>query len=144
LSDDSSNEEQLNPRQKHEPHPPSTPISEDSRHHRRRRHQQLSEQTQESSQHVLSPSKSMDLSILHSKNELDSPQISFHRKNIFQSLKLQKNKVPLPRPSNVDAAEHIDEKQRRKNRRITNGSLRPARVNIFILLTPEINSKDID
>lgn len=82
----------------------------------------------------------MDLSILHSENVLDSPQISLHRRNIFQSLTSKKNKVPLPRPSSVDTSEHIDNKQRRK----TSGSLRPARVNIFILLTSELNSKDID
>jgi hypothetical protein len=132
LSDDSSNEEHSNNIKKHEPHPPSAPISEDSRRHRRHHHQQLNQQTKESSQHVLSPSK-----------EFDSPQIdtyssniSFHRKNIFQSLKLKKTKVPLPRPSSASGIEHIDEKQQRKNRRTASGSLRPARVNISILLTP--------
>jgi len=78
----------------------------------------------------------------HFENELDSPQIdtyssniSFHRKNIFQSLKLKTTKVPLPRPSSVSGTEHIDEKQQRKTQRVASGSMRPAKVNIFILFS---------
>ncbi len=148
-SDDSSNEEQFTTEnkssfiQKHEPRPPSAPMSEDSRRRRRRRHH-LNEQTHESSKHTLQLSKSIDTSILHyqnqgekySENEFDSQQIdpyssntSLRRKNFFQSLKLRKDKVPLPRSSSACAG---DEKQNKKNRQSTGGALRPARVNIFI------------
>lgn len=149
-SDDSSNEEQFTTEnkssfiQRHEPRPPSAPMSEDSRRRRRRRRHHLNEQTHESSKHTLQLSKSIDTSILHyqnqgekySENEFDSPQIdpyssntSLRRKNFFQSLKLRKDKVPLPRSSSACAG---DEKQNKKNRQSTGGALRPARVNIFI------------
>jgi hypothetical protein len=130
--------------QRYEPRPPSAPITEGSRRHRRRQHQ-LNEQTQESSNHALQLSKSIDTSMLqfknqnqdqkYSENELDSPQIdpynsntSLRRKNFFQSFKFKKDKVPLPRSSSACG----DEKQNQKNRRSAGGSLRPARVHIFI------------
>jgi hypothetical protein len=70
-----------------------------------------------------------------SDNELDSPQMDryssntpFRRKNIFQSLKFKKDKIPLPRPSSAHGDEPDTEKQNRKNRRSVGGTLRPARV----------------
>ena len=119
-------------------------MSEDSR--RRRRRQHLSGQTYESSKHTVQLSKSIDTSILHSQNQnqeekysendFDSPQIdpyssntSLGRKSFFQSLKLRKDKVPLPRSSSACGG---DEKQNKKNRQSPGGVLRPARVNIFI------------
>jgi hypothetical protein len=141
LSEDSGNEEHSNI-QKYEPHPPSTPISDASRRHR---HHQLNGQTQVfqssiSTDPPIPPSQNRNQQQKHSDNELDSTQIDsyksnlpFRRKNIFQSLKLKKEKIPLPRRASAGIDERIDEKQNRKNRRMTSGSLRPARVNILIL-----------
>ncbi len=149
-SDDSSNEDMSDNEnnksaglQRHQPHPPSVPISEDSR--RRRRHRpQINTQTQESIQHTLPPSKSMETSALYfknprqsqqSENEMDGSQgdpydstASRRRSGIFQSLKLKKNKIPLPRPSSARGEESNDERQQKKNRKIIGGTLRPARV----------------
>jgi hypothetical protein len=57
--------------------------------------------------------------------------VSTQRKNILNSFKFKKNKVPLPRPSSAGRIDQLDEKQHRKNRQTTNGTLRPARVNIL-------------
>jgi hypothetical protein len=47
-------------------------------------------------------------------------------------MKFKKDKVSLPRPSSARVIDHLDEKQQhRKNQQSTNGSMRPARVNIF-------------
>lgn len=104
--DYSNNENKFSSKQKHEPHPP---IPEDSRRHRRH-HPLLNEQ-------------------------MDSPQIdsnpSSPRKNMLQSLRLNKDKVSLPRPTSAFDNEHTNEKQHRKNRPISGGSLRPARVKSF-------------
>jgi hypothetical protein len=150
-SDDSSNEDisdnenKLSGSQRHQPHPPSAPISEDSRR-RRRRHQPSNGLTQESPQHVLQSSKSMDVSILHFKNrrqqldnEMDSPQAdpygsatSLRPSSFFQSLKPKRDKIPLPRPSSALGGVADDEKQQRKNRRSVGGTPRPARVSTFL------------
>jgi hypothetical protein len=89
---------------------------------------------------ALQSSKSMDASIhncnnrnqqeKHSEDEIDSPSnVSFRRKNIFQSLKLKEDKIPLSHPSNACGRQFNDEQQ---NRRSTDGKLPPARVNILI------------
>jgi hypothetical protein len=148
-SDDSSNENMSDTEnnktsglKKHQPHPPSAPISEDSLRNRHRR-RRINQQTQESSSPTLYSSKSMDASILQSKtrsqqqseSEIDSPQIdpygsttSLRRTGIFRSLKLKKDKIPLPRPSSAQGRETDDEKQQKKTRKSFRGTLRPARV----------------
>ena len=145
LSDDLPTEEYLNNEnrssssiQKHQPHPPSAPISETSRRHRRR-HQPVNEQDNNQQQK-------------YSDNELDNPQIdsfnpngSFRRKSIFKSFKSKKEKIPLPRPSSASFDRHPDEKQQqqqhRKNQRVSSGTLRPARVNNFIEFTSKRNTR---
>ena len=84
-----------------------------------------------------------------SDNELDSPQIdaygsntSVRRKSIFQSLKLKKEKIPLPRPSSALGSERDNEKQNRKHRRSTGGTLRPARVSILLIKTHNLYDKN--
>ncbi|CAF1115815.1 unnamed protein product [Rotaria sordida] len=153
-SDDSSDEEYSNNInrtsfvQRHEPYPPNVPISEDSRRHRRHR---LNEQTQQSSKHVFQSSNNMDDSIIHfnnrnqqnkySENESNNAQINLYnsdisvrRKSIFHSLKLKKDKIPLSRPSSVDIGNVVDQKQNRKNRLLSSGTLRPAK-SLLNLLT---------
>ncbi|CAF1157119.1 unnamed protein product [Adineta ricciae] len=140
--DTSDNENKLNHLQRHKPHPPSEPISDDIRRRRRRGHQQLNQQSHEPTRHDLQASTSVDASVLHFRNrqfqqsesEMDSPQIDQYdstktrrRSGIFQSLKLKKNKIPLPRPSSAQREETDDDKQQRKNRKTTGGTLRPAR-----------------
>ncbi|CAF0904344.1 unnamed protein product, partial [Rotaria sordida] len=134
--------------QRHEPYPPNVPISEDSRRHRRHR---LNEQTQQSSKHVFQSSNNMDDSIIHfnnrnqqnkySENESNNSQINLYnsdisvrRKSIFHSLKLKKDKIPLSRPSSVDIGNVVDQKQNRKNRLLSSGTLRPAK-SLLNLLT---------
>lgn len=151
LSDDSSNENmsdnetKLSGLQKHQPHPPSAPISEDSLRNRQRR-RRINQQAQDSPQPVLHSSKSMDGTILQSKSrsrqqqqsesELDSPLAdpygstsSLRRSGIFQSLKLKKDKIPLPRTSSARGRDTDDEKQQQRKSRRSFG-LRPARVKI--------------
>ena len=142
--------------QKHQPHPPSAPISEDSLRNRQRR-RRVNQLTQESNPPVLQSSKSMDATILHFKNrppqsesEMDSPQIdpygsttSLRRSGIFQSLKMKKERLSLPRTSSARGRDTDDEKQQKKNRKSTGGTLRPARVRIKhhfpLLLINEFN-----
>ncbi len=158
-SDDSSNEDmsdnefKVSGLQKHQPRPPSAPISEDSLRYRQRR-RRINQPTQESSPHILQSSKSADSSILHfkarpqqSESEMDSPQIdpygsttSLRRSGIFRSSKSKKNKIPLPRPSSAHGRETDDEKQQKKNRRSGGGTLRPARVKISINFFGKIKS----
>lgn len=129
--------------QKHQPHPPSAPISEDSLRNRQRR-RRLNQQTQESSPYILHSSKSMDSTMLQSRprtsqqqseSEMGSPQVdpygsthSLRRSGIFQSLKLRRSKILLPRASSVRGRETNDEKQQRNSRKSTGGTLRPASV----------------
>jgi hypothetical protein len=148
LSDNSSNEDMSDNEnkssglQRHQPHPPSAPISEDNRRNRRIR-QRINEQTQEAPQHKLQSSKSIDGTVAHSKkrqqqqseNEMDSPQIdpygsttSLRRGSFFRSSKSKKDKITLPRPSSARGGEPDDEKQQKKGRRSVGGNLRPARV----------------
>jgi hypothetical protein len=154
-SDDSSNEDMsdndnhLSGLRKHQPHPPSAPISEDSLRNRHRR-RRINQQTQESSPHIFHSSKSMDTSVRsfkshrqQSESEMDSPQpdlygstTSLRRSGIFKSLKSKKEKISLPRPSSARARETDEEKPPRKNRKSTGGNLRPARVRINFLLKP--------
>ncbi|CAF3715851.1 unnamed protein product [Rotaria sp. Silwood1] len=147
LSDDSSNEDMSDNEskpsslQRHEPRPPSAPISEHSRRHRRPHHR-ISEQISEFSQYGPQSSKTMDSSSSirskknqqQSENDTDSPHIdpygsttSLRRSGIFQSLKFKKDKIRLPRPFN-EREDPNDEKQQKKNRKSTGGTLRPARV----------------
>ncbi|CAF1000555.1 unnamed protein product [Adineta steineri] len=147
--DISDNENKASGSQRYQPHPPSMPIPEDSRRHRRH-HAQINKPTQESVQHVLQTSKSVDPSMFNSKNrqlqqqqsesEMDNSQLEPYgstkirrRSGIFQSLKLKKNKIPLPRPSSAQREDPSDDKQQNKNRKTTGGTLRPARslLNLF-------------
>ncbi|UJR13625.1 hypothetical protein I4U23_000638 [Adineta vaga] len=142
--DMSDNENKPNHLQRHQPHPPSEPISDDIRRRRRRAHQHI----QESTPATLQASNGVDTSALYFKNrqsqqsesEMDSPQIDQYnstttrrRSGIFQSLKLKKNKIPLPRPSSAQKDEHDNDKQQRKNHKTNGGTLRPARslLNLF-------------
>lgn len=135
LSDDPSKEDLVinNPSkqssiQKHDPRPPSAPQSEANRHHHRRRHhhhQQSHEQNQEIISQPHKPAES-DLD-----GEPMDPNASFRRKSLFKSLKLKKDKIPLPRPSSASGNEQLDERQAGKNARIPSGTLRPSRVNHF-------------
>ena len=129
LSDDrsdeeqSSNENKLPAKQKHEPRPPSAPPSEDNRRHRRRHRHQTVEEIEQSSKNTDSSSHP-PIDPLNSHN-------SRRRNNIFQSFKSKKEKIPLPRPSSA-CMERSDEKPDRKRRPSTSlGKLRPARVNIL-------------
>lgn len=148
-SDDSSNEDmsdndiKTSGLQKHQPHPPSAPISEDSLRNRQRR-RRINQQTQEYSPPILQQSRSIDASsILHfkpnshqqSENEMDSPQIdpyglttSLRRSGIFRSSKSKRDKISLPRTGSARGRDTDDEKQMKKNRRSAGGTLRPARV----------------
>ena len=158
----SDNETKLSGLHKHQPHPPSAPISEDSLRNRQRR-RRINQQPQDSPQPTLHQSKSMDATVLQSRprsrqqqhqqseSELDSPitadpygsTSSLRRSGIFQSLRSKKDKIPLPRPSSASARgrDTDDEKQQRKARRSFRGTLRPARVTkrIFFLLLFIIN-----
>ena len=153
-SDDSSNEDTsdndtpVSGGQKHQPHPPSAPISEDSlrNRHRRRRVNQL---TQESSPYPLQSSISMDASVpptksrrslqqQQSENEMDSPQVdtygsttSLRRSGIFRFSKSKKEKFSLPRPLSARGKETDEEKPQPKTRKSIGGTLRPARVITF-------------
>ncbi|CAF3109817.1 unnamed protein product [Rotaria sp. Silwood2] len=164
LSDDSSNEDMSDNEnkpsglQRHEPRPPSAPMSEDTRRHRRRHHR-ISEQIPESSQYGPQLSKNMDSSAVRSKNrqqqqsenDTDSPQIdpygsttSLRRSGIFQSLKLKKDKIRLPRPSSARGGEPDDEKQQKKSRKSTGGTLRPARSLLNLLSSGHSSSGKTD
>jgi hypothetical protein len=141
-SDDSSNEDmsdnenKISGLQKHQPHPPSAPISEDSLRNRQRR-RRINQPTYESSPPTpLQHSKSVDPSVLHfkarqqqSENEIDpyGSTTSLRRSGIFRLSKSKKDKIPLPRPSSARGRETDDEKQK-KSRRSAAGNLRPARV----------------
>jgi len=119
-----SDEEENISNQKYEPHPPSAPPLDSNRRHRRRQHQQ---QEQEQDQ------KQCDTDIENCQQETFNPNGSFRRRSIFKSLKLKKDKIPLPRPSSACGNEPSDEKQHRKNQRNSSGTLRPSRVNHFRL-----------
>ena len=106
-------------------------MSEKNR--RFRRHQQVNEQTDESTNTPQKENRKQ-----YSDNELDDPStdgldsnVKTRRRSIFGSIKFKKDKVPLPRPSSACGIDQLDEKQHRKSRQSTNGSIRPARVNIF-------------
>ena len=128
LSDDQSDDEQLNDenkasaKQNYEPRPPSGQMSEDSRRRRRRHHHQQSiEQTEQSS-------KTTDPTTVEDQSNSTS---SGRRGSIFRSFKSKKEKIPLPRPSSACDSARPDEKQDRKRRPSTSiGKLRPGRVNI--------------
>ena len=108
----SDNENKSSGLQSRQPHPPSAPITDDIRRTRRIRHR-LNELAQDSPQHILQPSKSVDGPVMHWKNrqqqqqsesEMDSPQIdpygsttSLRRNSMFQTLKSKKEKITLPR-----------------------------------------------
>ncbi|CAF1086039.1 unnamed protein product [Rotaria sordida] len=164
LSDDSSNEDMSDNEnkpsslQRHEPRPPSAPISEDSRRHRRLHHR-INEQTPESSQYGRQSSKTIDSSSVRSKNrhqqqsenDTDSPQVdpygsttSLRRSGIFQSLKLKKDKIRLPRPSSARGGEPDDEKQQKKSRKSLGGTLRPARSLLNLLSSGHSSSGKVD
>ena len=124
--------------QRHKPHPPSAPISEESRRHRRRHHR-ISEPEQEPSPQILRTFKSVDSSVKgrqpQSENEMDSPPAnqygsssSLRRSGIFQSLRAKAEKINLPRPFSGRGKETDEEKQSKKLQRTPSTTLRPARV----------------
>jgi hypothetical protein len=140
----SDNENKSSGLNKHQPRPPSAPMSEDSRRNRRIR-RRINEQTQETSQPKLQSSISVDSPGIYLKNrqqqqsetEADSPQIdpygsttSLRRGSFFRSSKSKKDKITLPRPSSA-RGERDDDKQQKKGRKSVSGSLRPARVRHF-------------
>ncbi|CAF2033761.1 unnamed protein product [Rotaria magnacalcarata] len=158
LSDDSSNgdmsenEKKQSSLKRHEPRPPSAPISEDSRRHRRRRYHRTSEQAPDSSQNMI---QSSHYSKNHHKqqegNGTDNPQIdpygsttSLRRSGIFQSLKLKADKLRLPRPSSARGEEPDDERQQKQNRKSTGGTLRPARSLLNLLSSGTFSSGNTD
>ena len=142
-SDDSSNEnmsdnESVFPNTgKHQPRPPSAPMSEDTLRNPQRR-RRINQTTQE---HVLQPSKSMDATILHFKakpqtettSEIYGSTSSLRRSGLLQSIKNQKNKFRLPRALSARGRETDEEKQARKSQKSSGTSLRPARVIILII-----------
>lgn len=134
----SDNEDPSSLPQRHKPHPPSAPISEDSRRHRRRHHR-ISEPEQDASPHALRAFKSVDGSTKirqpQSENEMDSPPVnqygsnsSLRRSGIFQSLRAKVEKINLPRPFSGRGKETDEEKQSKKLQRAPSTTLRPARV----------------
>lgn len=146
-SDDSSNEDTSDNEikgtgvQKHQPHPPSAPISEDSLRNRHRR-RRVNQPSQESPPNPLQTSISMDASVpptksrlslqrQQSENEIDpyGSTTSLRRSGIFRFGKSKKEKFTLPRPSSARGRETDDEKPQPKARKSTGGTLRPARVN---------------
>lgn len=151
--DMSDNENKPTGSERYQPHPPSAPIPDNARRHRRH-HLQVSKQSQEPTP-PLQSSMSIDSSTLRSRNrhaqqqsesEADSPQADAYnatptrrRSGIFQSLKLKKNKVPLPRPTSARKEGQDDERQQEKTRKSTSGTLKPARVGASPLTcrTPE-------
>lgn len=126
LSDDESKEDMIS-NKKREPHPPSTPLADNNRRHRRRLQQQ------QINQDNVQQEKQFDTDVEYSQPETFNPNGSFRRRSIFKSIKLKKDKIPLPRPSSASGNEPSDEKQQRKNQRISSGTLRPSRVNHFRL-----------
>lgn len=145
-SDDSSNEDtsdneaKVSGSQKHQPHPPSAPISEDSLRNRHRR-RRVNQPTQDSPPIPLQSSISMDASVpptksrlslqrQQSENEIDpyGSTTSLRRSGIFRFSKSKKEKFSLPRPSSARGRETDDEKPQPKARKSTGGTPRPARV----------------
>ena len=139
-SDDSSNEDtsdnemKVSGFQKHQPHPPSAPISEDSlrnRHRRRRVNQPIPLQSSISMDASVPPTKSRpSLQRQQSENEIDpyGSTTSLRRSGIFRFGKSKKEKLALPRPSSARGRETDDEKPQPKARKSIGGTLRPARV----------------
>lgn len=139
-SDDSSNENMsdnesvVSSYPKHQPRPPSAPMSEDTLRNRQRR-RRINQPAQEP---VLQPSKSMDATILHFKpkpqtetsSEMYGSTTSLRRSGIFQSMKNRKDKFKLPRTLSARARDTDDEKQTSKSQKSTGTNLRPARVKI--------------
>ena len=147
----SDNENKSSGLQKHQPHPPSAPISDDIRLNRQRRRRIK----QESSPPILQQSISVDTPRKHSKSrppqsesELDNTQIdpygsttSLRRSGIFPSFRSKKEGINLPRTSSARGRETDEEKQIKKNRRSAGGTtLRPARVKKYKIILNEINS----
>ena len=131
MSDNETKSSGLN---KHQPRPPSAPMSEDSRRNRRIR-RRINEQTQETSQPKLLSSISVDSPGLYFKNRQQQQSendpygstTSLRRGSFFRSSKSKKDKIPLPRPSSAQGIRD-DDKQQKKGRKSVSRSLRPARI----------------
>ncbi|CAF3286010.1 unnamed protein product [Rotaria socialis] len=134
-SEDSSNEEYFNNEnrgsftQRHEPHPPNVPISEDSRRYRRPHHHHINEQAQES----LKQKNYSETEWNNGKMNSYSTNVLPRRKSFLFSLKLKKDKTTLPHPSSFDVGKYGDDKQNQKIQRLPSGSLRSAKslLNLF-------------
>ncbi|CAF0791783.1 unnamed protein product [Adineta steineri] len=135
LESDSSNEEHSDHEnksssiQKHDSHPPNVSMSNDNRHH----HYHSNKQTQESFNSMRLSNNSN-----HQENEDDNSQIDssnskvqLRRRNIFQSLKLKKDKVSLSRSSSAYGSQYIPKKE---NQQSSDKTLRPAKSFINLLI----------